>query len=166
MIHKSTFAIFFSMLLLFGCKKDSDLCDLQKVDPGLFSFEIMMGGNLISDSTFLASMQLVCVNNSKPVEDLKVSDTIMTGKIVHRLISSKDFIKVGVPGYGFILSYRDNQGNNLYACTLVLNYDKPSSENNCQYFFQSFTLNNKVPPTDNALRIRSPGSNVYILNIE
>lgn len=97
---------------------------------------------------------------------MKVSDTIMTGNIVHRIISSKDFIKDCGKGELFVLSYRDNQGNRVPSRTLFLDYDKPSFENNCKYFFQQFTVNNEVAPIDNGLHLRNPDWFTHIVKIE
>ncbi len=59
MIYKSTFAICFSILFLFGRKKNQgEPCGTHEIDPAIFSFEIMQGENLISDSVFLASIQI------------------------------------------------------------------------------------------------------------
>ena len=153
------------MFFTCSCRKNHKDCT-QYVRSPVTLFEIRQSGKFISDSTILSEIKISYSQNNttKYLSDLTVSDTIMTGTVVNRVITSTSISSVSADGNTkiFYIEYPENRN----VDTLYLDYSTPSNKTNCHYIFGSIMFNNQIPDINKSLPLPTPNAFVYILDIQ
>ena len=141
----------------------SPSCQWVPSPPSPVFFEIEKNGQFVNDSHVLSSVKINYYQNGveEYINDLTISDTITTGKVVNRVLFSENLAEKSADGgiKTFYIEYPSSLG---IEDTLYIDFSTFSPSNGCQYVFNKLEFNNHVPPINLNLVLPDTADHVYI----